>query len=145
MYDKYINFNRVAEEIIRNHKDNEIALQSLREQLAALKADDGVGAIQYDTDPVQVSPTADQAVNRAISKEAVESRIKQLEFEDAQYSKAWEALTVEERQVLETFFCQGMRSGDAASVVMEQFHCERTKAYDMRFKAIRRFKRLLFG
>ena len=66
MYDKYINFNQIVEDMIRNHSDNLMALESLEEMYAELKLNDGVRAIQYDSDRVQTSVNADEMVNLAI-------------------------------------------------------------------------------
>lgn len=145
MFDKYINFNRVAEEIIKNHDDNMQALESLREQYEKLNNENGVSAIQYDSEPVQTSPTADAIINTVMQKEMVKKRMNELESENRLYIKAWRRLSSEEQQVLETFFAKGFRRQDAVDLLCEQFHCEKTKIYEMKTRAVKRFKRLLFG
>jgi len=70
MFDKYINYNRIAEDMIRNREDNLAALESLKEQYAELMQKDGVGAVSYEKERVQVSLKNDAMVNHAIQKEA---------------------------------------------------------------------------
>ncbi len=40
MFDRYINYNRIAEDMIKNREDNLAALESLQEQYAELKEKD---------------------------------------------------------------------------------------------------------
>ena len=145
MYDKYINFNQIVEDMIRYHNDNVIALNSLEEMYAELKLNDGVKAIQYDSGPVQTSVNADGMVNLAIQKEMLEKRIKELREEDRVFRNAWEALDEEEQQVLDLFLKTGIRKQDAVDAICDKLHCERATAYRRKDLALKRFKRLMFG
>lgn len=145
MYDKYINFNQIVEDMIRNHSDNLMALESLEEMYAELKLNDGVRAIQYDTDRVQISVNADEMVNLAIQKEMLEKRIKELKEEERIFKKAWDALSIEEQQVLDLFLRAGIRKQEAVDMICDRLHCERATVYRRKDLAVRRFKRLMFG
>lgn len=145
MFDKYINYNRIAEDMIRSRDDNLAALESLTEQYAELLEDDGVGAIRYDKEPVQTSPTDDALINVAIQRETVKKRMDELNIERKLYDKAWNRLIAEEKQVLEVFLKSGMVKQDAVDLICNMYRCERTTAYRKRDAAIKRFKKLLFG
>ena len=145
VYDKYINFNQIVDDMIRNHSDNLMALESLEEMYAELKLNDGVRAIQYDSDRVQTSVNADEMVNLAIQKEMLEKRIKELQEEERIFKKAWDALTQEEQQVLDLFLRTGIRKQEAVDMICDRLHCERATAYRRKDLAVRRFKRLMFG
>ncbi|WP_206460468.1 hypothetical protein [Anaerovorax sp. IOR16] len=145
MFDKYINYNRITEDMIRNREDNLTALESLTEQYAELIAKDGVGAISYEKERVQVSLKNDAMVNNAIQKEAIKKKLDELNTECKLFEKAWKHLTMEERQVLEVFCSQDLKKQDAIDVICEQLHCERATAYRKKDAALGRFKKLLFA
>lgn len=145
MFDKYINYDRVAEEMLRNREDNLVALASLWDQWAEVDPEHSIGAIQYDQDPVQRSPKDDSMANELIQREALRTRIRDLENERRMFDRAWAKLSDDEKQILTISYMQGLRTKDAIDVICQSFHYERTKAYAMRHDALRRFKKLLFG
>lgn len=89
MWDKYLDYTKAVENMIRFHDDNMTALRSLREQYAEMGDNDGLKAIQYDADPVQTSATPDALVNRVIRKESVAEKIRELETENRQFEMVW--------------------------------------------------------
>lgn len=145
MFDKYINYNRIAEDMIRNREDNLAALESLKEQYAELMQKDGVGAVSYEKERVQVSLKNDAMVNHAIQKEAVKKKLDELGTECRLFDKAWTHLTEEEKEVLRVFCNQDIKKQDAIDLVCEQMHCERATAYRKKDAALGRFKKLLFS
>lgn len=85
-------------------------------------------------------------VNRLLQKEAVESKIMTLANEERQYSRAWNALSDDERRILTEFFQRGRRrSQEAVDILCDMYGYEKTKIWNMRRAAIQRFKRLLVG
>ena len=142
---KYIDFDQVVEEMLRNREDDRAALESLLEQQAELLADDGVRAVRYDREAVQRRVSDDALVNMVIQRELLAERIRRLQMEQEVFDKAWDRLTGEEQLVLETFYLKGMRRQDAVDLLCEQLYCEKTKVYTMKTKAVARLKHLLFG
>lgn len=145
MWNKYIDYDKVAAEMIRCHEDNVSALASLREQEEELGDNDSLRAIRYDKEPVQTSPTADAIVNEVIRRESIQERVKDLEAENQRFEKAWDLLTEKERVILETCYMRGMRTNDAIDMITAQYCCVQSTAYEWKRAAIQRFKRLLFG
>ena len=145
MWENYINWDDVVIKALRRHRENQVALDNLREEYAAIT--DGLGAVDYSRDRVDSSGDGDSGmVNRFLQKEAVEAKIKALEHEERQYNRAWNALTEEERCVLTEFFQKGRRrTEDAVDAVCDYFSCERRTAFAKRKRAIEQFKRFLVG
>ncbi len=144
MLEKYINWDRVAIEMIRHREENVVALMNLREEYASIT--DGLGAIDYGADRVSASPENDGMVNRCIQKASIEERIRELVREERQYLRAWEALTEDERRILTEFFQRGRRPAQKATdTLCDVYGYERTKIYGLRRDALKKFKRLLVG
>ncbi|MHC1723269.1 MAG: hypothetical protein AB9836_08715 [Aminipila sp.] len=146
MFDKYINYNRVIEEMIINREDNLSALESLKNQYEELLNDDGLRAIQYDKDHVQKSIKNDAVINLIIQEETVKKRMEELDAERKLYDHAWEHLTKEEKRILEVFFKSGIKKRqDAVDVLCEELEREPATIYRKKDEAVNRFKKLLFG
>lgn len=145
MFDKYIDYDSVVRKMIERREDNIAALQSLTDQYAELMVDDGVTAIQYDAVAVQTSPTADGMINKAIQREAVKNRLEELEKEQLIFDRAWDRLTDDERYILDTFYMQGLKPGDAVDLLCQGCEREKSTVYRKKDAALSRFKRLLFG
>ena len=145
MLEKYIDWDRTAIELLRHHEETAVALANLRDEYASIT--DGLGAVDYGRDRVAATKDADDAaVNRYIQKAAIEERIRALLQEERQYGRAWNALTEEERRILTEFFQRGRRPAqEAVNTLCEVYGFERTKVYELRRAALRRFKRLLVG
>ena len=106
---------------------------------------DGLGAVDYSKDRVDSTPD-DGMINKYIQKESIKEKIQGLVKEDKQYTRAWEALTDDERRILTEFFQRGRRPAQVAvDTLCDVYGYERTKIYDMRRAALKRFKRLLVG
>ncbi|MEA4986534.1 MAG: hypothetical protein VB095_00515 [Anaerovorax sp.] len=145
MFDKYINYNRIAEEMIRNREDNLSALESLKEQYQEIMNDKGLKSIQCDKDRVQKSITNDAVINLVIQKETVKKRIDELNAERKLYDHAWKRLTEEEKRILEVFFKTGSKRQDALDILCEELEREPATVYRKKDEAVKRFKKLLFG
>lgn len=145
MFEKYINYNQVAEEMIRNREDNLAALTSLCEQFSELEQSEGFRSMSFDNDRVQKSIVGDAVINMAIRRESLKSQISDLDLERKLYDKAWDHLSDEERQVLEIFFKKGMKKQDAIDCLCETFEREPATIYRRKDSALKRFKQLLFG
>lgn len=146
MFDKYINYNRIAEEMIRSREDNLSALTSLKDQYREILNDDGLKSIEYDKENVQKSIKNDAIVNLIIQKEAIKKRIDDLDVEKKLYDHAWEHLTKEEKRILQVFFMMGIKKRqEAVDILCEELEREPATIYRKKDEAISRFKKLLFG
>ena len=144
MFEKYINWDRVAIEMLQHRDENAVALANLREEYASVS--DGLGAVDYSKDRVASTASDDGMINKYIQKASIEERIKELVREDRQFSRAWEALTEDEQRILTEFFQRGRRPmQDAIDILCEMYGYERRKIYYMRREALSKFKRLLVG
>lgn len=142
---KYIDFESVAIKMLEQHQEDENRLQRLMEQYREIEQDDGVKAVQYDRSSIKSGLNTDKIVNQIIKKETVKQEIDELEKERKVFNLAWNQLTTEERQVLETLFMQGLKKQDAINLLCEQLACEIATVYRRRGEAVGRFKKLLFG
>ncbi len=146
MFDKYINFNRVVEDMIRNREDNLAALKSLKEQYEEIVNDEGLKSAQSDKVHVQKGITNDAIINLIIQKETVEKRMEDLEAERKLYDHAWQNLTAEEKRVLQVFYTMGIKKRqDAVDILCEELEREPATIYRKKDEAVSRFKKLLFG
>ena len=146
MFDKYINYNKVVEEMIRNRGDNLIALESLKGQYEEILHSEGLKSLQYDKEHVQKGITNDAIINLIIQKETVKKRIEDLNAEKRLYDHAWENLTKEEQRILQVFFTVGIKKRqDAVDILCEELEREPATVYRKKDEAISRFKKLLFG
>lgn len=146
MFDKYINFNKVVEDMIRNREDNLAALKSLKEQYEEIVNDEGLKSAQSDKVHVQKGITNDAIINLIIQKETVEKRMEDLEAERKLYDHAWQNLTVEEKRVLQVFYTMGIKKRqDAVDILCEELEREPATIYRKKDEAVSRFKKLLFG
>lgn len=145
MFNKYINYDKIVEEMIREHTDNLAALESLRQRYEELEQSEGLKALRYDGVSVKTSGVSDKVVDLAIQREALQTQIRDLEMERQLFQQAWNRLSDDERRVLETFFMQDLSSEDAAAILMEHLCCERATIFRKRKDCLKRFKRLMFG
>nr|WP_315021551.1 hypothetical protein [uncultured Aminipila sp.] len=146
MFDKYINFNRVVEDMIRNREDNLAALKSLKEQYEEIVNDEGLKSVQSDKEHVQKGIANDAIINLIIQKETVEKRMEDLEAEKKVYDHAWQNLTEEEKRILQVFYTMGIKKRqDAVDILCEELEREPATIYRKKDEAVSRFKKLLFG
>lgn len=144
MFEKYINWDRVAIEMLRQKDENDVALMNLREEYATIT--DGLGAVDYGADRVNASPDNDGMINRYIQKASIEEKIRELVREERMFSRAWDALTEDERRILTEFFRKSGRPiKQSVDILCDVYGYERTKIYNLRRDALHRFKRLLVG
>lgn len=149
MLEKYIDWDKVIIELLRNRKDNQIALQNLRDRYRTIvQAMTGAGVMDASKDRIigTVGNGQDAIVNQLLEKETIATKIKELTREERLYTCAWEALTEEDRCILEEFFLCGHRSSQQAiDLLCDQYGYERATIYRMRANALKKFKRLLAG
>lgn len=143
MFEKYVNWDCVAIEMLQHRAENMIALTNLMEEYASVS--DGLGAVDYSKDRVDSTPD-DGMINKYIQKESIKEKIQGLVKEDKQYTRAWEALTDDERRILTEFFQRGRRPAQVAvDTLCDVYGYERASIYRLRRHALDRFKRLLVG
>lgn len=149
MLEKYIDWDKAVIKMIRKHRDNQIALENLREQYEEVTQSlDSVGATDYSKPRVSGSSgdPSDGLVNQILLKQTLEHRIAALKAEELQYDKAWSELTIDEQNILQEFFQMGQRpSQQAVDVLCEMYGYEKSKIYYLRHEALSRFKSLLIG
>lgn len=145
LLEKYVDWDAVVVSVLRHHEENVVALANLQEEYAAIT--DGLSAVDYGRDRVLRSADADSGmVDLLLQRASAEEKIKGLIREERQYKRAWEALTPEEQRILTEFFQRGRRSSQqAVDTLCELYGYERTKIWNMRKQALRRFKFMLVG
>jgi hypothetical protein len=149
MLEKYIDWDKVIIELLRNRKDNQIAMENLRDQYRTIsKAMEVAGVSDYSKDRIigTAVKKQDAMVNQLLQKEAIETKLRELIREEKQYQRAWEGLGQEDRCILQEFFQGEHRSAQQAiDHLCDQYGYERATIYRMRAAALKRFKRLLAG
>ncbi|WP_130862395.1 hypothetical protein [Bacilliculturomica massiliensis] len=145
MFERYINYNQIAEEMIRSREDNLAALASLWEQFEEMEEAGGLRGVSCENDRVHDNKISDMVANLAMRREAVRSRIEDLDRERKIYDMAWSHLNDDEREVLDVFFKRGMKKQDAVDLLCESFEREPATIYRKKDAALKRFKKLLFG
>lgn len=147
MVDKYVDWNRATIEMLRQHQDRVFALDSMRDEYAALRRDIGdVGAVDYAKPRVSGSPgdpqdaVVDMLHRQAVLKKRIDETVAELEC----YQKAWAALTADEQHILHEFFQCGHRPAQrAVEILCAEYGYEQASIYRKRTAALRRFKALL--
>lgn len=147
MLEKYIDWDKVIIELLRNRKDNQIALENLRDQYRTIQqAMAGANVQDASKDRIMNGSGKDGLVNQLLQKEAIETKLKELLREEKQVQRAWEGLEEEERCILQELFqCEHRSAQSAIDHLCEQYGYERATIYRMRGSALKRFKRLLAG
>lgn len=146
---RYVDRRAAAINALRDYATMEAIIESTPDDLKAIEADlPGVSSPAMDGSRHAFNPTAseDKILNHL---ERIDNRTrKYLQAMDymAWFNPAWQALSDEEREVLEVCFLSGIESAtDAIYEVQNHLHVERSTAYNRRKTALDHLTVLLYG
>ena len=125
---------------IIDHTEEEIRSESMK--------GDGYRSPVFDGMPHAHNPTAgeDRIIKKLDTINLLEERYRDAIEYMKWYKPAWEALTNDERFVLETFYREENGYGsNAIFAIMQHFGIEQTSAYKRKNRALDHFSLLLFG
>ncbi|MDD7465143.1 MAG: hypothetical protein PUK59_02750 [Actinomycetaceae bacterium] len=146
---RYIDRQGATIKALRDYATMETIIDNTPDDLKAIEADlPGLSSPVMDGSRRAFNPTA--AEDKILGHlERIDNRTrKYLQAKDymAWFNPAWQALTDEERDVLEVCFLSGYESAtDAICEVQDRLHVERSTAYNRRKTALDHLTSLLYG
>lgn len=144
----YFDYRKAAIGVLQDYGTQHVILnqgdqhtKELRESLTT------IGSQRLDDAPRSHNPRAGEARVCAIldNLDVIQARQTKAKQYMEWFTPAWEALTDEDRLVLETFFLDDLTAEDAAIKVADHFYVERKTAFAKKARALGRFARLLYG
>lgn len=145
---RYIDRRAAAVNALRDYQTMEAIIASTPDDLKAIKADvPGLSSPRLDGSRGCFNPHAseDQIIRHM---ERIDNRTrKYLQAKDYMdwFNPAWEALTDEERWMLEVFYLSDDDKRNAIEEICYRFSIERSSAYNKKNRALERFAALLYG
>lgn len=144
---KYLDKVSATIAAIKDFSSMEFIIKHTDEEIIAKRAmAEGVGSPIFDGLPHQHNPQAgEERIIKMIEEiDILKERYRQaVEYMDW-FLPAWKELSEEERDVLETFYCNDEQEG-AVYVICERYHIERSSAYTKKRRALAHLQVLLFG
>ncbi len=150
MLEKYIDWDEAVKKMIGCREENQIKLENLYEELEEITQSIGsIGSMDYSKPRVNgtaAENVQDAIVNQMLHQQQVQQKINELKKEDAIYTRAWNALSEDERRILQEFFqAKHDTMQGAVDVLCKTYGFERTKIYDLRKATLHKFKRFVAG
>lgn len=145
---RYVDRRAAAVNALRDYQTMEAIIESTPDDLKAIKADvPGLSSPRLEGSRGCFNPQASE--ERIIRHmERIDNRTrKYLQAKDYMdwFNPAWEALTDEERWMLETFYLNDDDKRNAIDEICYRFSIERSSAYNKKNRALERFAALLYG
>lgn len=145
---RYVDRQAAAIKALRDYATMEAIIASTPDDLKAIKADvPGLSSPRLDGSRGCFNPHASE--ERIIRHmERIDNRTrKYLQAKDYMdwFNPAWEALTDEERWMLEVFYLSDDDKRNAIEEICYRFSIERSSAYNKKNRALERFAALLYG
>lgn len=145
---RYIDRRAAAVNALRDYQTMEAIIASTPDDLKANKADvPGLSSPKLDGTRGCFNPHAsEERIIRHL--ERIDNRTrKYLQAKDYMdwFNPAWEALTDEERWMLETFYLNDDDKRNAIDEICYRFSIERSSAYNKKNRALEQFATLLYG
>lgn len=145
---RYIDRRAAAVNALRDYQTMEAIIASTPDDLKAIKADvPSLSSPRLDGSRGCFNPHASE--ERIIRHmERIDNRTrKYLQAKDYMdwFNPAWEALTDEERWMLEVFYLSDDDKRNAIEEICYRFSIERSSAYNKKNRALERFAALLYG
>lgn len=141
-----MNWKKEAERDLRRYYSLKESLENIPEQIAALKTQRlSVKSAWSDTVPVQggASRVEDTQINSIVKEERLKHNYRAIKRLVELMDRALSTLSEDDRYILEVAYIDRRR--DAIGVICEKYHVERTKAYDLRNKALQEFTLKMYG
>ncbi|MBR2730650.1 MAG: hypothetical protein IKD72_01525 [Clostridia bacterium] len=143
-----MNYKRAAEEELRQYADVRASLMNTRERIAMLE--DAITSIKAATvSSTPVIGSGNQYESRLLDNIGERDRLKELYKVNLRRIKLIErglqALTEDERKIINRFFVQNMASEAAVVTLMDETGYERAQIYRIRSRALYRYTLAEFG
>ena len=145
---RYVDRRAAAINALRDYATMEAIIESTPDDLKAIEADvPGISSPVLDGSRRAFNPTAaeDKILNHL---ERIDNRTrKYLQAKDYMdwFNPAWQALSEDERWMLEVFYLSEDERRNAVDDICEHFAIERSSAYNKKNRALERFTALLYG
>lgn len=144
----YFDYRRAAISVLQDYATQAVILQQGGSYAEGLKASlTSIGSPSLDGLPRANNLHAGEARVCSIldNLDVLKARDRKARAYMDWFTPAWEALSDDDRLVLETFFLDELPAEDAAVKVAEHFYVERKTAFAKKQRALARFARLLYG
>ena len=145
---RYVDRRAAAINALRDYATMEAIIESTPDDLKAIEADvPGISSPVLDGSRRAFNPTAaEDKILRHL--ERIDNRTrKYLQAKDYMdwFNPAWQALSEDERWMLEVFYLSEDERRNAVDDICEHFAIERSSAYNKKNRALERFTALLYG
>lgn len=145
---RYVDRRAAAINALRDYATMEAIIESTPDDLKAIEADvPGISSPVLDGSRRAFNPTAaEDKILRHL--ERIDNRTrKYLQAKDYMdwFNPAWQALSEDERWMLEVFYLSEDEQRNAVDDICEHFAIERSSAYNKKNRALERFAALLYG
>ena len=145
----YLDKRAAAIKAIKDYSSMQYILDHTEEEIAGAKDKQvGLSASQLDGMPKSHNPSAveNRMVNAIEEIDVLKERYRQAVEYMAWFKPAWEQLSDDDRDCLETFYGDGNTYGSSAAYyIAEYLHVEQATAYKRKNRALDRLTVLLFG
>ena len=146
---RYLDKRSATIAAIKDYGNMKFIITNSGEEIAgAYEGMTGVNSPRWDGMPKAHNPTAgeDRAIKAIEEIDLLRERYRQACEYMAWFQPAWDALSEDDRFVLDTFFCSESKYGSgAADAVSDHFSIERSSAYRKKNRALENLTTLLYG
>ncbi|MDO4173705.1 MAG: hypothetical protein Q4D42_02975 [Eubacteriales bacterium] len=144
MFERYIDYRRAVIAILQNRQQAAVELENARAAYADVcQTLDGVGAVDSGAGGSGGGETT--FIKKLERKEMLEQKIAVLETEEQCIQRALNALSSEERAIIEALYTVKHKSKPhAQQAACEAACCERSQMYRLRATALNKLERMIF-
>ncbi len=146
---RYLDKRSATIAAIKDYNNMEFIIRNSSDEIkSAYDRMTGLGGPKWDGMPKSHNPTAgeDRAIKAIQELDLLRERYRQACEYMAWFQPAWDALSEDDRFVLEAFYCSDNKYGTGtADVVAERFCIERASAYRKKNRALDNMTTLLYG
>ena len=144
----YLDKRAAAVKAIKDYAGMQYIIDHTEEDIRRIHADmDAVSGPDLEGMPTAGDPKAgEERVLKAVEQiDLLQERYRQAMEYMAWFLPAWNALSEEERYVLDVFYRDNGYGSGAADAVSRRFHIERASAYRRKDRALDKLRTLLYG
>lgn len=146
---KYIDKQKAAIQALQDYERMQNIIDSTPQEIKEIENDlPTLRAVTYDGAGIKGSRTdvgEEQILHHLQRVDNRKRKYQQAMSYMNWFTPAWVGLTRDEQRVLEICFLENLTRGQAIDAVMDEFHYEKTVAYNLRKKALEKFTMLLYG
>lgn len=132
---------------LKNYETRKISLEQLKEQIAALDIQfTAIRAAKTDGEPISGTMSnrrEDMMIDNIQKRDELKANYKVAKREIEVTEKGLEALTKEERRILEMFFI--LRPYDHVGLLCDELNIEKSEVYRRKDSALRKFTMACYG